>query len=690
MVDLICLMPTYNKEQTVAKAIESVLMQRTNYSYKLIVLDDCSTDSSYQIAKNYQEKYHSKIDIVRSATNQGLLKTITKGYTLLIGTDYFSVLDADDWYTYDRKFDEAINYLESHKDFSMYMTNVNVCRNSESFSNVNIPDSVRDFSLQDYYTNSGKGIFVQTSGVIYRNVYFKDRPNEKFIQATQTQYGEYLRADGFRHMWYLHSGKAHFVNRLESVYNWNNDGMYTSLTEDKRNLVNIKLNLACYYFFDNEQYYLNIVHEELCNYFKRNTPISSEYVEIYKVFLKIIYKTGCYDKYGYPKNIIFFMPSREISWYQNCMFELARYVSKNLNIDVYYVDYKDGFISKKLECTNIKLIKYKNGKRNHIPDNSIVFMPITLALHDYFCGGKNIKFLFWCVYPEASVWLKDRLKKNESLLKRFLNCVFLHNSINSIDHVCQDCINKNIGIHEEASYLPIWVEEPEINLNNIVKTKNITEINIAWLGRIESDKIYSIVNLLNNYEKYETTKTKIIHIIGCGSSEKLIDINRYKSIKIKMVGKICGLELDKYLLEHVDILFGIGSSLLEATKIKIPSVLVKMSTVPFFDNRYIYLFNSQKYILGIEDYSYMDQSKIISIDEILDQISTESAYTIVSEKCHNYFIGNHSISSAFCRFMNNLSSSNLIIEEYDTFMNDGFLKKCFKKLLCSRKSRLSK
>ena len=46
MTKLICLMPTYNKEETLAKAIESVLMQKADFDYKLIILDDCSSDNS--------------------------------------------------------------------------------------------------------------------------------------------------------------------------------------------------------------------------------------------------------------------------------------------------------------------------------------------------------------------------------------------------------------------------------------------------------------------------------------------------------------------------------------------------------------------------------------------------------------------------------------------------------------------
>ena len=79
MTKLICLLPTYNKEKTLARAIESVVCQKADFSYKLIILDDCSSDNSYNIAKKYQEKYPEKIELVRNKTNLKFRLVFTSG-----------------------------------------------------------------------------------------------------------------------------------------------------------------------------------------------------------------------------------------------------------------------------------------------------------------------------------------------------------------------------------------------------------------------------------------------------------------------------------------------------------------------------------------------------------------------------------------------------------------------------------
>lgn len=254
-VKLVCLMPTYNKQDTLSKAIESVIMQKADFAYKLVILDDYSSDDSHTIAQQYQAKFPDKIEIVRNATNMGLLKSITNGYSLLKGVDYFCVLDADDWYIYDKKFADAVEFLEANRDFVSYFANVVVVENGKETLYYGGDVQVLDYDWSDY--KRGKWIATQTSGGIFRNVYFKDGINEAFLQGTKKPYCEAIRADGFRVVWHINAGKAHFVNNKESVYNCDiatNGGgnLWASLQPCEQDLLNAQLYFALADFFPNE------------------------------------------------------------------------------------------------------------------------------------------------------------------------------------------------------------------------------------------------------------------------------------------------------------------------------------------------------------------------------------------------------------------------------------------------------
>ena len=47
---------TYNHEPYIAKALDSVLMQRTNFEYEIVVGEDCSTDRTRDILLEYQRR----------------------------------------------------------------------------------------------------------------------------------------------------------------------------------------------------------------------------------------------------------------------------------------------------------------------------------------------------------------------------------------------------------------------------------------------------------------------------------------------------------------------------------------------------------------------------------------------------------------------------------------------------------
>ena len=58
------LMPTYNHEKYIAQAIESALMQKTDFAWELLIHDDCSTDGTLHIARRYA-------NFIRSKSNEG-------------------------------------------------------------------------------------------------------------------------------------------------------------------------------------------------------------------------------------------------------------------------------------------------------------------------------------------------------------------------------------------------------------------------------------------------------------------------------------------------------------------------------------------------------------------------------------------------------------------------------------------
>jgi glycosyltransferase involved in cell wall biosynthesis len=101
------IIPFYNRPKTLGRAIESVLSQ-TYSDFELVLIDDCSTDSSLSIAKRFSDP---RIVIASSEKNAGPANARNTGISFASGK-YISFLDSDDVYAPDF-LDETFRKFQS-------------------------------------------------------------------------------------------------------------------------------------------------------------------------------------------------------------------------------------------------------------------------------------------------------------------------------------------------------------------------------------------------------------------------------------------------------------------------------------------------------------------------------------------------------------------------------------------------
>ncbi|EAL6259552.1 glycosyltransferase family 2 protein, partial [Campylobacter jejuni] len=88
------ILPTYNVEQYIARAIESCINQ-TFKNIEIIVVDDCGSDKSIDIAKEYAKK-DDRIKIIHNEENLKLLRARYEGVKVA-NSPYIMFLDPDDY-----------------------------------------------------------------------------------------------------------------------------------------------------------------------------------------------------------------------------------------------------------------------------------------------------------------------------------------------------------------------------------------------------------------------------------------------------------------------------------------------------------------------------------------------------------------------------------------------------------------
>lgn len=91
--DLQIIIPAYNAEKYIEKCLNSILSQKTQYTYVITVINDGSTDETSQILSKYLDDEH--IDII-SQSNKGFSGARNCGLKNLVG-HYLMFVDSDDW-----------------------------------------------------------------------------------------------------------------------------------------------------------------------------------------------------------------------------------------------------------------------------------------------------------------------------------------------------------------------------------------------------------------------------------------------------------------------------------------------------------------------------------------------------------------------------------------------------------------
>lgn len=244
--DLTIIMPSYNMGEYISEALDSIFMQKTNYSYQIIVADDCSDDNTIEIVKSYQSKYPNKITLLTSETNQKLYRNVLRAYAIT-KTPYFCVLDPDDYYLSDNFLQKALDFLNQNEDYTIYMSNV-YKKTLDGATEPYLEQKDINFDFEDYI--NGRTIFSQTSGCVYRNVIFKDGVPEKLLNPPEKSWETSFRGDTFRNVLHIFYGKAHVSKDCDTVYRITDKGIWQNMRQIKRDVLNTFIFRDLFTYFD--------------------------------------------------------------------------------------------------------------------------------------------------------------------------------------------------------------------------------------------------------------------------------------------------------------------------------------------------------------------------------------------------------------------------------------------------------
>ena len=132
------IIPNFNCEKFISQTIESVLGQ-TYDNWKMIIVDDCSTDNSVSIIEKYANT-DKRIHLIKLGKNSGVPNARNIGLQNAKG-EYIAFLDSDDYWD-KNKIQEQISFMQNRDIILSYTSYIKIDEKDKKIGEVKVPESV--------------------------------------------------------------------------------------------------------------------------------------------------------------------------------------------------------------------------------------------------------------------------------------------------------------------------------------------------------------------------------------------------------------------------------------------------------------------------------------------------------------------------------------------------------------------
>lgn len=288
VLSIVCL--TYNHGQYIKDALDGFISQKTNFNYEVIVHDDCSTDNTAEIIKEYSEKYPEIIKPILQKENQYSkgIKIGPKYVYPKVKGKYIAICEGDDYWNDSNKIQKQIDFLEKNNNYVACVHNsIRLdCKSGKQkrISNITVE---YDVSIEEII-RWGENHF-QTASIMMRKEYF-------LIPAElKCGIGDYPRAINL-----ALNGKIRYMPDVMSVYRFmSSETSWSARTNNEcgmiNNYTNINNMLKNLNKFTNEKY-KDIIETTIRENEFRINLLKEEYKDLIKQYPEFVNKMKITEK----------------------------------------------------------------------------------------------------------------------------------------------------------------------------------------------------------------------------------------------------------------------------------------------------------------------------------------------------------------------------------------------------------
>lgn len=196
---------SYNHEAYIRECLDHILEQEMDFSYEIMVGNDCSTDGTARVL----EEYKDKVKVINRTTNMGLC---ANQYDLFLRAKGKYILDfsGDDYFCDSRALQKYVDFLEKHSEYYAVSAWNYMYKESDGKMYKNYDESCpSEFTLEDFLRDAS----IPTNYGVIRNTFSIDQDRNRYLLQG-------ARNNEEMKMWFytLSKGKRYIMHEYLHVY----------------------------------------------------------------------------------------------------------------------------------------------------------------------------------------------------------------------------------------------------------------------------------------------------------------------------------------------------------------------------------------------------------------------------------------------------------------------------------------
>lgn len=262
-VSICCI--TYNHKNYISQCINSLLMQRADFGFEIIIGEDCSADGTREIVFDYQKKHPEIIKLIISETNIGSYANELRVLQACKGK-YIAYCEGDDYWTDPYKLQKQVDFLEANPDYGLVHGDVNhldqktgkIIKANNKTNNIKIPNgNIFEFLMKPSHS-------IKTMTTCFR----RDLIEKHYLSNNEIMKSDWAFIDISIWLMFAYHSKIYYFNEVFATYRLLPWSASRTKSPKKLHQFHLKIYNVFLHYSKNYTQDLNIKREVRVSYYK--------------------------------------------------------------------------------------------------------------------------------------------------------------------------------------------------------------------------------------------------------------------------------------------------------------------------------------------------------------------------------------------------------------------------------------